>query len=343
MHTITSPTGTTAQPQRARRKEGLRFWAGRVPLGFVITLVALAAIGALTVVHVRGLGPGRVVQNLLASAKVSALVVFVALGFALGRHGGGVISASGPVAATGFVLALIPIMFTYSGWNAASYVAEEIRDPGRNVPLALGLGTITVVVIYVALNALYLFALGVPRLAAVQGARLIDSVADSLFGIAVADLVAAFTIVSIAASVSAMVLAGPRVYYAMARDGVFFRKIGELGARSRVPVAAIFLQGITASIIASIKSFDQVLNYVVSIDVLFFGLTGAALFVFRRRDAEMPSIKVPLHPVSTALFVGACWAISLTTVLSAPGDAGWGVLILLLGLPVFWFWRKRAI
>lgn len=137
-------------------------------------------------------------------------------------------------------------------------------------------------------------------------------------------------------------LTAPRVYYAMAKDGVFFQKIGELGSRSHVPVAAILLQGVCASIIAVVGRFDQVLNYVVSIDVLFFGLTGAALLVFRARNTEgPPPIKVPFHPVSTILFVAACWAIAITTVVSAPKDAGGGVFILALGIPVYLWWARN--
>ena len=138
-------------------------------------------------------------------------------------------------------------------------------------------------------------------------------------------------------------LTAPRVYFAMARDGVFFKRIGELGTRSRVPVAAIVLQGVCASAIALWGRFDQVLNYVVSIDVLFFGLTGAALLVYRRRaDADAPPpIKVPLHPLTTIAFVAACWAISITTIVNAPRDAGGGVAILAIGVPVYFWWARR--
>ena len=126
------------------------------------------------------------------------------------------------------LLALVPVMFSYSGWNAAVYVAEEVRDPARNVPLALALGTVTVVILYVALNALYVFALPLGELAALPGGRLMDTVAERLFGFAAGNLIALFTIVSIAASISAMVLAGPRVYFAMARDGMFVRAAGRV-------------------------------------------------------------------------------------------------------------------
>jgi APA family basic amino acid/polyamine antiporter len=127
--------------------------------------------------------------------------------------------------ATGWLLALIPVMFSYSGWNAAAYVAEEIRDPGRNVPIALGLGTAAVVAIYVALNVLYLYALPLADLAVVSDGRLTDTVAERLFGFVAGNVIAIFTIVSVAASISAMVLAGPRGDFALARDGAFLPSV----------------------------------------------------------------------------------------------------------------------
>ena len=176
-------------------------------------LVALAVVAGLTLTHLRGLGPGRLLQNVLAGAKVSALVVFLAFGFSIGRGDVAHMTAAGAPSAFGaaaLLMALVPVMFTYSGWNAAAYMAEEVHSPEKNVPLALGLGTLAVVVIYLGLNALYLYALPVGDLAGLKG-TLTDTVAERLFGFAAGNLIAAFTIISIAASVSAMVIAGPRV------------------------------------------------------------------------------------------------------------------------------------
>jgi len=148
------------------------------------SLVAIAAIVALTLIHVRGLGPGRVVQNLLAGLKVTAIVLIIALGFTLGHGDAANLTAGGSVATVPWLLALVPVMFSYSGWNAAAYVAEEVRNPGRNVPLALGLGTLAVVVLYLALNALYVYALPVASIAGLGDGRLMDIVAERLFGFA---------------------------------------------------------------------------------------------------------------------------------------------------------------
>src|SRR5205807_5980034 len=151
----------------------------------------------LSAIHARGLGPGRLVQNGLAALKVSALVVFVALAFAIGRGSTAHFTQSDPAGAAAFALALVPVMFSYSGWNAAAYVAEEIRDPGRNVPRALAAGTLAVVAVYLALNVLYFYALPITDLAALPSGRLTDVVAERLFGFVAGDVLAVFTIVSI--------------------------------------------------------------------------------------------------------------------------------------------------
>ena len=183
------------------------------------------------------------------------------------------------------MLALVPVMFSYSGWNAAAYLAEEVRNPSRNVPLALGIGTVAVIVLYVGLNALYIFALSMPRLAALGDGRLMDIVAENLFGFAAGNLIAVFTIISLAASISAMVLAGPRVYFAMARDGVYVRAAGRVHPRFRTPAAAIIAQAIWSSVLVLSGTLSQLVNYTGFAVVLFSGIAVCALVVLRLRDA----------------------------------------------------------
>jgi APA family basic amino acid/polyamine antiporter len=136
-------------------------------------------------------------------------------------------------------------------------------------------------------------------------------------------------------------LTAPRVYYAMARDGVFFERVGRLDPRTRVPVLAIALQGAVAAVIALSGRYDQILNYVVSVDFIAMGLTGAALFVYRRRG-ERGAFRAPGHPWTTAFFVLACWAVVVATVHRYPGDSVIGLGILALGLPVYWLWSVRS-
>src|SRR5581483_8510061 len=196
-----------------------------------------------------GLGPGRLVQNALAAMKVSALVVFVDLALTIGHGSVSHFREGSPATAAGFALAFVPVMFSYSGWNAAAYVAEEVRDPGRNVPLALAAGTLAVVAIYVALNVTYIYAMPLADIAALPGGRLMDVAAERLFGFVAGSVLAVFTIVSLAASVSAMILAGPRVYYAMARDGLFIRPAARVHPRFRTPALAIAAQSIWSGVL----------------------------------------------------------------------------------------------
>ena len=308
------------------------------------TLVALAAIGALTIVHVRGLGLGRVVQNGLAGIKVAALVLFIALGFSIGHGVPAQPAASGAAGIAPMLLALVPIMFTYSGWNAGAYVAEEVRDPERNVPLALGLGTLAVIVIYLGLNALYLYALPVSELAAIEGARLIDTVAERLFGFVVGGLLAAFSIVSLAASISAMMIAGPRVYFAMARDGLFATAAGEIHPKFRAPAHAVIAQAIWSGVLVLSGTLSQLVNYTGFAVVLFSAVAVSAVFVLRRRQPhEVRPFRAWGYPWAPATFVIASAAMLGSILWNTPLKSSiWGVAIIAAGLPMYWWMRRGS-
>lgn len=304
-------------------------------------LVALAVIALLTLVHLRGLGPGRLVQNVLAGAKVSALVIFLLLAFGTGHGDASQIVSGGTTTLAGIILALVPVMFTYSGWNAAAYVAEEIRNPGRNVPIALGLGTLAVVIIYLGLNAIYLYALPAAELANVKG-TLIDTVAERLFGFTVGNVIAIFTIVSIAASISAMVLAGPRVYFAMARDGLFVATAARVHPRFRAPVSAIVTQALWSGVLVLSGSLSQLVSYTGFAVVLFAGIAVAALFVLRRRE---PSAERPFrawgYPIAPAIFVAASAVMVGNEIWRNPQPALAGLAIIALGIPIYFWMRRR--
>ena len=304
-------------------------------------IVALSAIAALTLIHVRGLGPGRLVQNLLAALKVSAIVSLVALGLAVGHGSVEHFSGGAHPGAVSLVLALVPVMFTYSGWNAAAYVAEEVRDPGRNVPRALAIGTITVVVLYVLLNALYLFAMPIAQLGALPGGRLMDTVAERLFGFAAGNLLAVFTIVSIAASVSAMVLAGPRVYYAMARDGLFFRAAGRVHPRFHTPAIAIVAQGIWSGVLVVSGTLSQLVSYTGFAVVLFAGIAVIALFVLRRREPHAPRPFAALgYPWAPGIFVLASAVMLGNEIWRNGTTAVVGLALIGAGIPVYYATRR---
>jgi basic amino acid/polyamine antiporter, APA family len=303
-------------------------------------LWASATLMILTVVNCVGVKAGSNVQSFFMIVKLLVIATVIVSGLFLFKGVAPVTTAASTGTSFGVMTALVPILFTYGGWQTASFVSGEMRDPQRDLARGLIFGVIGVVTVYLLVNTSFLTALGFSGLAASKAPA--SDVMRTVLGDRGARFIAAGVALSTVGFLSQSMLTAPRVYFAMARDGLFFRRIGDLGERSRVPVAAIVLQGITASVIAILGRFDQVLNYVVSIDVLFFGLTGATLFVFRRREpGEKPGFSVPFHPISTILFVGACWAIAITTVVSAPRDAGGGVAILLIGVPVFLIWNRR--
>ena len=308
-------------------------------------IVALTAIAALSVIHARGLGPGRVVQNVLAAMKVSALVVFVALALTIGRGSAAHLtdgSHAASISWASFALAFVPVMFSYSGWNAAAYVAEEVRDPGRNVPLALAIGTLAVVAIYVALNITYLYAMPVGEIASLQGGRLLDVVAERLFGFVAGSILAVFTIISLAASVSAMILAGPRVYYAMARDGLFLRSAARVHPRFRTPVLAIVAQSVWSAVLVLSGTLSELVSYTGFAIVLFSGIAVASVFVLRRRrPEENRPFRAWGYPWAPAIFTIACAAMLVNELWRNRATAGVGVAIIAAGIPLYLLMRRR--
>jgi APA family basic amino acid/polyamine antiporter len=237
---------------------------------------------------------------------------------------------------------MVPVLFAYGGWQTASFVSGEMRNPERDLPRGLLYGVVGVIVLYLAVNLVCILVLGPQALASTQTPA--SAVMRRALGEGGARLIAAGIAVSTVGFLSQGMLTAPRVYYAMARDGVFFKTVGKLSERTRAPVGAIVLQGVWASLIVIAFGFyEQVLNYVVALDALFFGLTGAALLVYRRRDpTAVRGVRMPGHPVTTMVFVLAFWILAASTIVKFPQDAGMGVLILLLGVPVYLFWRKRA-
>lgn len=320
-----------------------------VPLPYVPLVVsrrsiaAIAAVWLMARVHIQGVGPGRVVSNVLATLKVTALLVFIALGVSIGAGSvANLQQASGSVGAAGWLLALIPVMFTYSGWNAAAYMAEEIKDPGRNVPLSLAAGTVGVVVIYLLLNGLYLYVMPVGELAAVKGSVL-DVIAERLLGGRAGDIMGVVSIVSLTAGLSAWTFAGPRVYYAMARDGVFFAAAGRVHARHKTPTVAIVAQAAWTSVLILSGSADSLTGYTGFAITLFSGVAVAAVFVLRARDPEAPRpFKALGYPFTPAIFVAVSLAMVVNAIWSNPGPSGAGAIIIAAGVPFYFYFRRTA-
>ena len=302
--------------------------------------IAIGTLAILTLINCLGVRSGTNTQTALMLLKLAAIVMLVVVGGAAGSQPAGRQAESLPLH-WAIAAAMTPVMFAYGGWQTASFMSGELKRPQRDLAIGLLAGVAGVITVYLAVNYVCLRALGPAGLAATDTPA--STVMRTVLGERGATLIAAGIAVSTLGFLSQGMLTAPRVYYAMADDGVFFRLVGKVHPRTRVPVLAIVLQGAAAIVIALSGTYEQILGYVVSVDFIFFGLTGLALFVFRRRGAagsQPADFRVPLHPWSTALFVIACWLIVLGTFARAPRDSIIGLLILLAGLPAWWFWQR---
>ena len=226
--------------------------------------------------------------------------------------------------------ALTPVLFAYGGWQTASFLSAEMKNPKRDLARGVLLGVTGVSILYVAVNWVCVRGLGAHGLANTPAPA--SAVMTAAFGSAGGRLVAAGIALSTLGFLSQSILTAPRIYYAMARDGVFFRAVGTVYERTQAPAVAIALQAALAALIAFSGRYEQILSYVVSIDFLFFGLTGAALF----RRAR------PHHPLLTVFFVAACWITVLATILREPGTSFIGYAILIAGVPVYFLWTRKS-
>ena len=311
--------------------------------GLTTSGLAVGTLLVLTAINCFGVRAGSNVQSALMVLKILAVAVLVAVGAgARAAESAPAPPNAVPLPIAALAAAMVPVLFAYGGWQTASFVSGEMRAPRRDLPRALLVGVLGVVVLYVAVNVICLHVLGPSDLAATTTPA--SEVMRRVLGPSGGRLIAAGIAVSTVGFLSQGMLTAPRVYFAMARDGVFFKGVAYVSERSRAPVVAIAVQGIWASVIALSGKYEQILNYVVALDAVFFGLTGAALLVLRRRDPRPPDggFRMPGHPWSTIVFVAAFWALAVNTVIQNPRSAGIGVLILLAGVPAYFFWQRRA-
>lgn len=311
-------------------------------------LVATGALAVLALVNAQGVRQGTAIQGGLTLLKVAALVGLV--GAAIAAHPAthrqpAVIPGSAPATLAALGVAMVPILFTYNGAAVANFMAAEARNVTRTLPLGLVWGMSGVVILYLLVNAGCIRVLGVSGLAGtpVPVAAVLQAAAGQT-GARLASLVVAVTTLGF---MSNRMLTVPRLYHAMARDGLFFAAVGRIDRRTHVPVIAIVLQGVVAIIIALSGSYEHILNFVVATFYIFNGLLALALFVIRARDrdagASQPgSFRVPLHPVSTALYLLASWGVAIATCVAYPRDGLAGLTILLSAVPVYILWARRA-
>ncbi|HYK41778.1 MAG TPA: amino acid permease, partial [Thermoanaerobaculia bacterium] len=306
------------------------------------TPIAIGAIALLAGINVLGVKPGSRVLNLLVLLKIAALAVLVA---------GGLLVPPGPAAAArpgvlpragllGFGAALVPILFSYGGWQSANVVAEETRDPRRTLPRALVAGTIIVILVYVAVNVVYLRALGRDGLAAT-----LTPAADAvrrLFGSGTDRFLAAAIAISAFGFLDLSFLAPTRISFAMARDGVFFPALARVHPRFGTPALAIVFQAVWSAGLVAAGNYGGLVDSVVFADWIFFGLSAAAVFVLRSRGpAPEGRFRAPFYPVLPLLFVGASVLAVASAVGSSPGRSAFGAALLALGVPVYFFFARR--
>ncbi len=304
-------------------------------------LVVAVTLGGLAAVNCAGVRTGNGVQAALGALKVLVILALIAGGLFFVPD---VMKASHAPPShdsfKAFGAAMIPVVFSYGGWQTANYVAGEIRHPARNLSRALLVGVVLVIALYLLVNVACLRALGPSRL----GATLtpVSDVLEIVTGAIGARLAACAIALSAFAFLSQAMLTGPRVYFAMARDGLFFRSIAQVGATSRAPAAAIVLQALWAGVLALSGSYSQILSYTIAMNFLFFGLSASCLFVLRRRDVGHRHAHASVfHPWSTALFIAACVAIVGFSFWAYPLDSLVGYAIMALGIPPYLFWRSR--
>lgn len=307
-----------------------------------VRAVAIGAIVFLSIINYLGVVLGSRLLNVFVVLKVAALAVLIAAGLLFS----GVLDAAKEVAAPGstgtlaaFGAALIPIVFAYGGWQNANYVAEEIRDPRRILPICLLAGTAIVALVYVTINVAYLQALGLGGLAATTTPA--SDAARLLFGTAGDRFVTAAIAISTFGFLNLCVLAPTRVYYAMAADGAFFPQVAKVHPKFQTPSLAIVLQSTWAIALTLTGTYGQLLDYVVFADWIFFGLTVASVFVFRftRPDAPRP-FKTWGYPVTPALFVLAAIGIVASVIRVSPMQSAMGAGLMLAGIPAFYYWKS---
>ena len=299
--------------------------------------LAVGTIALLAGINYVGVRPAAITQNIFTVLKLAALAALIAAGLFLAVPSN-VPTFQPSGAGAGFGAALVPILFTYGGWQQTNFIAEEIIEPEKNLPRALVLGVTIVVAVYLLANLAYLRVLGVAGLA--RSTAPAADVMVAVLGPAGGKLIAAGIAVSTFGFLNLVILVTPRVLQAMAADGVFFAKLAELHPVHRTPAAAIVALAACAALLTLSKTFGQLVDYVTFGDWIFFGLTVAGLFIYRAREPNA-AFKVPGYPWTPALFVLAAAYVVVSAVLSNPKNAGIGALLIGAGVPVFWLWNQK--
>lgn len=306
-------------------------------------VIAITALASLTLINCLGVRTGSTFQNVLMTLKIAAIVMLVAVGLSFTSETNTVTTnlLDRPASFdlfTAMGAALIPVMFAYGGWQTSCFIAGELREPKKDLPRGLLIGVFGVVLLYLSVNFVCIYVLGVDGL--MKSETPASEVMRVVLGEKGAKLIAVGIAISTLGFLSQGMLTAPRVYFAMADDRLFFKSVAWLHPKTLVPVVAIVLQGVLAIIIAASGTYKQILNYVVSVDFIFFGLAATCIFIFRRSDEGETKFKIPLHPFTTIFFIAACFFVVANTIYKFPANSAIGLLIMLAGIPVYFLWRR---
>jgi len=301
-------------------------------------MIAAVALGVLTLINCCGVRAGSNVQSGLMLLKILAIAVLVVAGAWLARPAARIPSSTHD-SLLSFGAAMTPVLFAYGGWQTSSFCAGEMKDSRRDLPQALLIGVLSVIALYVSVTWVCVRVLGAAGLA--KSHTPASAVMRAALGESGAQFIAIGIAISTLGFLSQGMLTAPRVYFAMAEDGVFFRSVAWIHPTTAAPVVAIALQGVVAAIIALSGRYEQILNYVISVDFILFGMTGISLLVFRARTPASEGFRAPGHPFTTIAFVAACFLVVASTIYKYPANSAIGLAILAAGVPVYFLWRKH--
>lgn len=310
-------------------------------------IIAVASLAFLTLINCLGLRAGSLLQSILMVLKILAILALILLGLLLSSPSVNnptnqpkIISNQNEILA--FAAAMTPVLFAYGGWQTASFISGEVDNVRKTLPRALIIGVMGVVILYLGVNYVCISVLGTAGLA--SSTTPASAVMTNLLGQKGAKLIAIAITISTFGYLSQSMLTAPRVYFAMATDKLFFQQVAWIDPVRNVPSVAIILQGFFASVIALSGQYEEILNYVVSTDFIFFGLVALCLFRLQSKQKTKNNqeiYKMPAHPFSTIIFMLACWTIVLSTIYKYPLNSSIGIALMLLAIPVYFFWKGK--
>jgi APA family basic amino acid/polyamine antiporter len=310
------------------------------------TMVAITGIVVVTVINVLGVKAGGIFSDLFTVLKLLGIGLLIVVGFGWGSlHTTNFLSSTG-VPASGFgaalTLAFVSVLWSYGGWQHATYTSAEAKNPSRTVPVSLILGAVVVTLVYVLANLAYMFLLSPAQIA--SSPHIAADAVGLVLGPVGGTLIAFTIFISTFGTTGIYTLTAPRIYFAMASDGAFFKRVAEIHPKYQTPMFAILLQSVWVIILILLwGTFESLISYVVFTDWIFFALTGASIFVFRKK---LPSAERPYrtlgYPLTPLFFTATATWFVLNTLVEKPAEAGAGIAFLALGVPVYYYWKRRA-